>query len=469
MRLFGFGRKKEEPENSGLPEQESSEQEEENQDEDQGKQEKGKRRKRSGGGGSAGGIDVSATRAAANIERLTAKVEALSELRKTDAERSSRISEQIGELRNLILDKEAEIKEIGIKAVKAAETVEELQPENILSEVRKSGAKYQVLEAKIEAANALYSKVMEELKELRKKLAIFQGVDEIIKLNEETGSNLANIKRVEANIENQASKIGNIFVQFQKQAGELFRYRDAAAALDNEFKGIEKSVEELKVKAKFALITQEDLNSLRAQLRNEINKRLEGLEKTIPAGGRTSPSQTSRFEKDLDELKTDVAAYTTQKKFSEQLVIDTLKEAREQLAKRDEETKGMRAELNSLKEEIYETALELRKEGKYKNKEENHAQPKKQGQPWQEEVPGIENETAADFQESLLQLQQAIREGNMHAAITLYNRLRESYVQVVRSSLSESKKYSLRSQLLGMHKGLSNLISAKKEGNRASD
>ena len=103
---------------------------------------------------------------AAKVEKLAAKVEAFSELRKIDSERLTRVSEGIGELRNLILNKEAEMKEIGVKAVKAAETIEELQPENMLSEVRKSEAKYQVLEAKIEAANALYNRVMEELKEI---------------------------------------------------------------------------------------------------------------------------------------------------------------------------------------------------------------------------------------------------------------------------------------------------------------
>lgn len=440
MKLFGFGRKKEEIEDSGSPEQESGEQEAEAEPE--------KRSGRKGKGRAAGSVE----RAAANIEKISAKVEALSELRRTDAELFSRISEQIGELRNLILDKEAEIKEIGAKAVKAAETIEELQPENLLAEARKSETRYQVLEAKIEAANALYNRAMEELKAVRKRLAMFHGVEELMKLNEETSSNLANIKRIEANIESYANKSGNIYAQFQKQAGELVRYRDAAAARDNEFKGVKNAVEELKVKAQSALIGQEDLNKLRADLRNELNKKFDGVEKNIKRQREgTAAVSSSKIEKELEDMKKRLETYSIQKKPSEQLVVDTLREARERLARREEDVRGIRAELSSLKERVHETSLEIQK-GRGRGRNE---------QPEQEEVPGMENETAADFQDGLSQLQKAIREGNPHIAITLYNQLRESYVHVARSSLPDGRKHALRRSLLDMHKTLSSLVSAQ--------
>lgn len=396
--------------------------------------------------------------AAANIERLAAKVEALSELRKTDTERFSRISEQIGEFRNLILEKEEDIKELGIKATKAAEMVGELQPESILSEVRKSEAKYQVLEAKIEAANALYNKVMEELKEVRKRLALFQGTEELIKLNQETTSNLANIKHIEANIEGQANKIGNIYAQFQKQSNELIKYRDAAAAFANEFKGVKNSVEELKVKAQAALVGQEDLNNLRAQLRNEFNKKLELLGKTgivQPQRGDLTKAATPQFEKDLNELKKQLAIYAAQKKFSEQLVIDTLKEARERLEKKDYDMKALRAEISSYKEKLYETVLAAQGAGE-KEKSAKKGGSAQEGDPTG--IPSLEKETIADFEEKAGMLRDAVKRQNAHAAITLYNQLRESYVQAARIGLAEGRIYAMRSKLLDLHKELSALI-----------
>lgn len=234
---------------------------------------------------------------AAKVEKLAAKVEAFSELRKVDSERLTRVSEGIGELRNLILNKEAEMKEIGVKAVKAAETIEALQPENMLSEVRKSEAKYQVLEAKIEAANALYNRVMEELKEIRKRLSVFRGAEELLKLNEETSSYLGNIKRVEANIESQANKMGNVYVQFQKQANELLKYHDATSALANEFKTVKNLVDEIRVKAQSALINPKDLDNLKA----EFLKKIDEIDKKSPKEPQGISKETIQYLQDLQE------------------------------------------------------------------------------------------------------------------------------------------------------------------------
>lgn len=517
MKLFGkklFGKEKEEEE------QQETEASGEN-EEDPEAAEEAEPQKRAGrkGKGRATGIGE---RAAANVEKIAAKVEALSELRRADAERFSRISEQIGELRNLILEKEEEIKELGTKATKAAEMVGELQPEKILSEIRKGTTKYEMLEAKIEGTNTLYQEIIEEVKRMRNKLAMFRGTEELMKLNEETAKNLASIKRTEANIESQANKTGNIYVQFQKQANELVKYRDAAAALADEFRNIKKSVEEVKAKAQSALVDQKDLDRLREELLksisavqgapksaglppsgsqksdrlilgllNETRRRLEKKDEEARAmKGELAKSQNAiaalqeemrklarSFNSEINSIRTrldkanvnniskmenQLAAYAMQKKFSEQFVVDTLKEVRERLAKRDEETRSTRAELNSLKERLYETVLELQNEGKDESKGEKHAQPKKQDkkqeQPEQEDVPGMENETVADFESRIEELRQAIQKKNTHTAIVLYNGLRESYVKAAKSGIPESKKYALRSQLLDMHTELSSFI-----------
>lgn len=344
MKLFGFGRKGEEPEDSELPGQESSEQEQEEQDENEGKKERGKRQKR--GSGSRRSGEGATERAAANVERLAAKVEALSELRKTDSERFSRISEQIGELRNLILDKEAEIRGIGERAEKAAEMVGELQPESILSEVKKSTTKYELLEAKIEAANSLYRKVVEELKGLRKRLALFQGAEELVKLNQETSDNLANMRRIQAGIEGQANKMGNVYAQFGKQSGEIVKYRDAAAALADEFRNIKTSVEEIKAKAQTALVDQKDLDRLREDLRKELSRRVETARgaSALPAG----------------QAKSD------------QLVLGVLNDARQRLEKKDEEARALKDELAKSQNAIASTREELKKQARSLSSEINY-------------------------------------------------------------------------------------------------
>lgn len=253
------------------------------------------------------GKEAGTQKITANIEKLSAKVEALSELRKTDAERFSRISEQIGELRNLILEKEEEIKEVGIKATKASELVGALQPETIIAEMRRSAAKDETLEAKIEATKELYQKVIDDLRELRKKLAAFNGTEELIKLNSETSQNLIATKKTEANIERQANIVGNVFVQFQKQFSTFMKEKESATLIKEKLAEMLKDLDELKVKAKSALITKDDFDLLRAELIKKIEKTDNGPKKAAEdalIGSLVEIKQKLRAqEKEINEIK----------------------------------------------------------------------------------------------------------------------------------------------------------------------
>ena len=388
LRLFNIGRKKEEEE---LAADDGTEQPGEEGAEPEKQRKRGSR---------------SSDAKMANFEKLAAKLEALSELRRADSERLSRISEQIGEFRNLILEKEEEIKEVGIKATKAAETVEELKPESILAEARKGTAKYDVLEAKIEAGNALYQKLVEELKEIRKKMAEFHGMEDLMKLNEETSSNLANIKRMEANIESHANKVGNVYVQFQKQANELIRYHDAVSAMEEEFKKLKNDVEEVKMKAQSALIDQSDLD----RLKSELNGRIE-------QAGNAS----------LESLQNRISGYLAQKKAAEQATDETVRKLRQELESKEKELRSLKSKAGT------------------RNAENGSA--------------------LADFEVEVEELKRAISSRNVNSAITLYNLVRSSYTQLAtRGDVSEEVKALLRNQLLDHYRALSWLV--KEEQNK---
>ncbi|MBI3036413.1 hypothetical protein HYY73_01465 [Candidatus Woesearchaeota archaeon] len=391
MRLFGIGRKKEEEELAADDEPEQPE------EEGAEPEKPGKTRKRGSQSSGAGVANF------ANFEKLTAKLEALSELRKADSERFSRISEQIGELRNLILEKEEEIKEVGIKAAKAAETVEELKPESILAEAKKGTAKYDVLEAKIEAGNALYQKLMEELKEIRKKMAVFHGMEELMRLNEETSRNLAEIKRTEASIESHANKVGNVYVQFQKQANELIRYHDAVSAMQEGFKKLKSDVEAVKIKAQSALVDQSDLD----KLKSELNK---GIEQA----GNTS----------LESLQSRISGYPAQKKADEQAADETVRKLRRELESKEKELRSLKSKAGARSTES--------------------------------------SGALADFEVEIEELEKAISMHNVNSAITLYNLARSSYTQLAtRVDVPEERKARLRNQLLDQYRVLSGLAKEK--------
>ncbi len=155
------------------------------------------------------------------VDRLKASSEAFAEVRKSFNERFTRISEQIGELRSMILERDRTIQTLELKAIKAADLVESIQPDKFMMEIQKQNVKIEALKANLEGNEAIVEKVMEDLREIRRKIEFFRGVEEIIRLSEEVKKELIEIKKIEGAINIQTDKIQTIYSEMRKKMQNL--------------------------------------------------------------------------------------------------------------------------------------------------------------------------------------------------------------------------------------------------------
>lgn len=162
-----------------------------------------------------------------DIDKLKGAVEGFAQIRSSITERMSGLSEQIGELRAMILDRDRTIQEIELKAVKAADLVETVQPEKLMIEIQRGDAKFEALKANLEGNESIMERLMEELRDLRKKFEFFRGVEEIVKLSDEVKKDLVSIKKTEALIQVNTDKIETIYSEFRK------KYKDADLIKDD--------------------------------------------------------------------------------------------------------------------------------------------------------------------------------------------------------------------------------------------
>lgn len=223
------------------------------------------------------------------IEKLKAGQEAFKEVRSSFSERFTRTSEQIGELRSMILERDRTIQEVELKAVKSSDLVASVQPEKLMTEVQKMEVRLEALKANLEGNEAITNRVMEELRETRKKIEFFRGVEEIIKLSEEVKSELIEIKKVEGRINTQTDKVQTIYGEMRARIQDLDAFKseiqDAKANIEQNSKDVEF------VKTKIAnLAEKSELDKLVSKLQSYINS-LNELQK------RTS------FTKDIEQLK----------------------------------------------------------------------------------------------------------------------------------------------------------------------
>ncbi len=234
------------------------------------------------GGASLGQLSV-------QVEKLGASMEAFAEVRKSFTERFNRTSEQIGELRAMILDRDKSIQTIELKAIKAADLVETVQPEKIMTDVQKQEAKIEALKANLEGNESIMGRVMDELKEVKKKVEFFRGIEEIVKLSEETKDELIEIKKIESRIAINTDKVDTIYAEIRKKFQQVEVFDSQLQELKAQGEQNEKDVQFLKDKA-VGLASKDDLD----KLINKVQRYVEALKDL---------EKKSSMGKDIEKLK----------------------------------------------------------------------------------------------------------------------------------------------------------------------
>lgn len=223
------------------------------------------------------------------LDKLKVSVESFGEVRKGLTERLTGLNEQIGELRAMILDRDRTIQEIELKAIKASDLVESVQPDKLMIQVQKEDAKFEALKANLEGNEAIMDRIMEELKEMRKKLEFFRGVDEIIKLEEEVKKELIEIKKVEASTHVNADKVDTIYAELRKKFKEIDLFSDSLKELKVTSEQNAKDVDSIKTKIS-GLASKDELD----RLVQKVQRYIEALQEI---------NKTSSLTKDLKQLK----------------------------------------------------------------------------------------------------------------------------------------------------------------------
>ena len=181
------------------------------------------------------------------ITKINAQLETYNEIRKANSERFSRLSEQMGELRGMIMDTNKTMSKIEVSATKAIDLVESVQPEKLMIEIRKQEGKSEALKANIESNEAMMRDIMEELKKMRQQMNFYKGIEQVAKLNEEVKGEILEAKKVEAIIERHADKAETIFLDLEKKFAEFEKFEKIVEDLDKTFHAIQGDFDKMKL------------------------------------------------------------------------------------------------------------------------------------------------------------------------------------------------------------------------------
>jgi len=183
-----------------------------------------------------------------DVELLKVQIELIKQNKQVADERFSKFSEQLGEIRATVLDSERDAATIKVQAEKAIELISMVQPERLMTEVKKLEAKIEAAKGVEEKFSAMQQKLVEELKDLRQRTEVIRGSETMLKLNEEVKTELSTALQVQSKMEQRADKIEAVYADFQSHFYEYQKVFDRMKELDSEFKDIMKDFNVFKVK-----------------------------------------------------------------------------------------------------------------------------------------------------------------------------------------------------------------------------
>ena len=105
------------------------------------------------------------------LEKLRARFEGIEQFREAYNEKLANFSEKIGELRNALIEKEKDINEMKVAALRAVEMVKEVQPEKLMNLAQKQQVRIDTLKTVLESKEVLFERLAQEIKNMRTKLS----------------------------------------------------------------------------------------------------------------------------------------------------------------------------------------------------------------------------------------------------------------------------------------------------------
>lgn len=181
------------------------------------------------------------------IEKLNARIEAITEWIKQFYERFAYLSESIGSIRTANMNNEKEISKISVEAQKAVDIVQEVKPENLRLEYQKIDAKIQALSERLMASRQFSENLMKEFKDIKRQSDVFIGTEGIVKLNEEVKKDLIEAQKLNEKTRMHADKVEEIFLNVKKNFTDYQKLLEIVSDMNENYSGLKKQVERLDV------------------------------------------------------------------------------------------------------------------------------------------------------------------------------------------------------------------------------
>lgn len=266
-----------------------------------------------------------------SVERMQAKIETIEDLRQATEEKISRLSEEIGELRSSILERDKTFNRVegGFERVK--EIFEELQPKKIRAELDKKEDAIDKIGARVEAFETKISDIKKNVADVVSIMEKIKDIKNVVAISETISKKMAKIEEDKKDTAKTAAKVESMFSELTEKMAEFHNYRDKIEFSSESMHDIMKSMDMAEVKLDNT-VTKDDMK--------KVDDRFEQLEKDL--------SDKIQITRDIvDDLVTDL-----RKAGIKDLLAKQGKSRIDEINRRLSDINDYEKGLNSLKEDL---------------------------------------------------------------------------------------------------------------------
>jgi hypothetical protein len=234
------------------------------------------------------------------IEKLKVMIDNIRDAKRATDETIQTLSEGIGEIRSMIFQTDASLRETGLKLEKIEDDISEVKPKeidkkfrDITSTLDKQQMLFEKFDKKSEDLAEKINKVYDILKEIG-------GIENLVNLNKDIQKKIEDVKEALKYTERIAFKTEKIFIDLNRNLEDFTIYKTRQENLDEIVKDLIKSVDGMNLKLE-SFPVKRDLEIINADILT-VKKQIEEINKVLPVVQAKLPETITNLRRQKEDI-----------------------------------------------------------------------------------------------------------------------------------------------------------------------
>lgn len=181
------------------------------------------------------------------VEKIEAKLEVFDNLRKGLEEKISYLSEQIGELRAMMIQREKFYSDVEIAAKRMEGIIETLRSEDVIKQLKTRKIEIEENKARIERMEGLVNAYTETVKKLQNVLERLKPLDVVIEESEKIDEKIRSIDEKRKEIERYLEKVERMYADMREVISTFKLLKSKIENVENAIKDVVKMIDEVRL------------------------------------------------------------------------------------------------------------------------------------------------------------------------------------------------------------------------------